>query len=113
MIGDLSTAAGVLRFCELKRAEVVRCFERLGCWDCNGEGQSPREAREALPPRLADAPDRREFLWMRLEHSAAGARVWAAEIKRDPARVEPWADATPTGEFNEHGNLVNTVEWRS
>jgi hypothetical protein len=32
---DLSTTAGVLRFCELRRAEMVRCFERLGRFEMN------------------------------------------------------------------------------
>lgn len=33
---DLATSAGVLRFCELRRAEMVRCFERLGRFEANG-----------------------------------------------------------------------------
>lgn len=33
---DLSTKAGVLRFCELRRAEMVGCFERLGRFESNG-----------------------------------------------------------------------------
>jgi hypothetical protein len=32
---DLSTPAGVLRFCELRRAEMVGCFERLGRFESN------------------------------------------------------------------------------
>lgn len=34
---DLSTQAGVLRFCESKRAEMVRCFERVGQFEENGQ----------------------------------------------------------------------------
>lgn len=34
---DLSTQAGVLRFCESKRAEMVRCFERVGRFEGNGQ----------------------------------------------------------------------------
>jgi hypothetical protein len=33
---DLATATGVLRFAELRRAEMVRCFERLGRFESNG-----------------------------------------------------------------------------
>ncbi len=33
---DLATAAGVLRFAELRRAEMVRCFERVGRFESNG-----------------------------------------------------------------------------
>lgn len=33
---DLSTKAGVLRFCELRRAEMVGCWQTLGCWEVNG-----------------------------------------------------------------------------
>jgi hypothetical protein len=36
MSDDLSTAAGVLRLCERRRAEMVRCFERLGRFESNG-----------------------------------------------------------------------------
>lgn len=34
---DLSTQAGALHFCESKRAEMVRCFERVGRFEENGE----------------------------------------------------------------------------
>lgn len=33
---DLSTRAGVLRFCELRRAEMVGCFHELGRYEVNG-----------------------------------------------------------------------------
>jgi hypothetical protein len=33
---DLSTAAGALRFCELRRAEMVACWHRLGRFEVNG-----------------------------------------------------------------------------
>lgn len=33
---NLETKQDVLRFCELRRAEMVRCFERLGRFECNG-----------------------------------------------------------------------------
>jgi hypothetical protein len=33
---DLATVTGVLRFCELRRAEMTRCFERLGRFESDG-----------------------------------------------------------------------------
>lgn len=33
---DLSTANGALRFCELRRAEMVSCWQRLGRYEANG-----------------------------------------------------------------------------
>src|SRR5690606_13516949 len=33
---DLSTKTGVLRFCELRRAEMVGCFATLGRYEANG-----------------------------------------------------------------------------
>lgn len=33
---NLETKEGVLRFCELRRREMVGCFERLGRYECNG-----------------------------------------------------------------------------
>jgi hypothetical protein len=33
---DLSTKAGVMRFCELRRAEMAADFNRVGRYECNG-----------------------------------------------------------------------------
>lgn len=198
---DLSTKAGVLRFCELGRAEMVGCFERLGRFEMNGysfgayvfathgikvpatpddrvdpsnwqtggklprvaadlcrlpkvitdlippeqhtqlfahvmrsysritkalgtlvmtemwhanmtpaDGQSPEEARAQLPDNLEHAPGRGEGLYMQLEHSATGRRVWWCEIKREPTRLGEW-------ELREmedaQGRLVNLADWQS
>lgn len=52
------------------------------------------DEREALPDRVRDWPDRREVLYLKLEHEAVGTVAWYAEIKRDGAvRVEEWRDA--------------------
>jgi hypothetical protein len=191
---DLSTEAGVLRFCELRRAEMVGCFERLGRFESNKfsfcgyvfathavevpadwadldgwktgaklariaaervrlpaklhgvvpEAQEtalfaittrrfakltraigvllmtemwhvPRKTRaerDSLPGRLQDykGPDRGEALYVQVEHTATGRRVWAAEIKRLPTRLGPWVDRTPD---DAEGRLVDLVEWRS
>lgn len=37
---DLSTKAGVLRFCELRRAEMVGCLRKLGRFESNGHSFS-------------------------------------------------------------------------
>lgn len=186
---DLSTSAGVLRFCELRRAEMVACFERLGRYESNGFAcgayvfathdllrpskaagiddwrtgkrlaaveaalcRLPSVLFDVLPPRqhttlfgntlrayakitraigslvmmemwsarakdrddlpddLSQVPGRMESLYMMVEHSAVGRRIWLAEIKRDPTRLEPWKDATPA---EAKGRLVDLTEWRS
>lgn len=189
---DLSTKAGVLRFCELRRAEMVRCFERLGRFEMNEfsfgayvfathaiaaptkPGASPDDwktgrkldhvtaetcrlpkvvfdmlprqkhtelfsytlrayakitratgtvfmtemwhatakERSELPADLEEAPDdvRMEALYMQLEHSATGRRVWVAEIKRNPTRLEPW-DERDYGDMS--GRMVDLSPWRS
>jgi hypothetical protein len=188
---DLSTPQGVLRFCEMRRAEMVRCFERIGRFEANGyafcayvfathEAKAPaeltpeawkpgpklarveptlcqlpdwvmdqfppevhtqilgktlgffakvtralgvvlmtemwmvslpnKEDRAALPESLEHAPGRREGLMMSLEHSATGRKMWFAEIKRNPTRLEPWEERTPE---DAEGRLLNLAEWRS
>jgi hypothetical protein len=193
---DLSTKAGVLRFCELRRAEMVGCFERLGRFESNRfafcgyvfathavkvppdpgdldgwttgaklgritaervrmpsvlHGLIPPEKetllfsmatrqfaklsrsvgslvmsemwhvqttsigeRQAMPERLADytGPGRREVLQVQVEHVATGRRVWQAEIRRDPTRLDPWRELELTS-TDSHGRLVDMAEWRS
>jgi hypothetical protein len=191
---DLSTKAGVLRFCALRRAEMVGCFERLGRFESNGfafcgyvfathavkvpsdpaelegwktgaklgrvtaervrmpaalHGVIPAEQetalfsmatrqfsklsrsigtlvmtetwvvttatldeRKALPKRLEDyeGSDRRECLYVQLEHAATGRHIWFAEIERNPTRLAQWEEKTFT---DSTGRLVNMAEWRS
>ena len=187
---DLSTTAGVLRFCQLRRNEMVECFHRLGRYESNGfacgayvfathnllrpsnaaagvdewrTGKklpaveaalcrlprvlfdvlpprqhttlfgdtlraygkitraigslvmmemwcAPGEKRDNLPTDLSEAPGRIEALYMMLEHSAVGRRIWVAEIKREPTRLEAWQDRTPA---EAKGRLVDLTEWRS
>lgn len=176
---DLMTREGALRFTELRRAEMVRCFERIGRFEANGYatcahvfvthevrppsdggadpdawstgprlataeavlvtvprvlsamipppqlgaifGETVRryatlgravgvvlmseqwwgktqtlEEREALPARVSEWSERREVLYVKLEHQRVGIRGWYAEIKRDtdpPARLDEWRDA--------------------
>lgn len=193
MRGDLSTAAGVLRFCEDKRAEMVRCFERVGRFEENGQSfcaylfathevkvaprprkpedwkTGPRlervsiipcrlpsddaverlgpgtqkdlfasvvnglgklsralgyvllsetwmktaeslEERQQWPASLEFAPGRREALFMNLEHTATGRKVWKAEILREPTRLLEWESMDWS---DVEGRFVNLVEWRS
>jgi hypothetical protein len=191
---DLSTKAGVLRFCELRRAEMVGCFERLGRFEMNGysfggyvfathdvnsdgwktgakldrvnaelcrmpkalidqippgrqtevfahvmreftkltraigtvvmtemwhvtmpgkPGKSAEEVRDELPDSLEHAPGRCEALYLQLEHGATGRRVWVAEIKRNPTRIEPWYEPYGPGETDMKGRLVDLAAWKS
>lgn len=189
-MSDLSSAHGILRFCEVRRTEMVRCFERLGRFEANGyafcayvfathEANIPvdrdprawkpgrkreqveavlcqlpawvlafppethtsilgqmlrlfakatratgavlmtemwlvtaasREERDAMPHSLEYANGRREGLMMSLEHSAIGRKMWFAEIKRNPTRLEPWEESTVD---DAEGRLVDLTEWRS
>lgn len=191
---DLSTKAGVLRFCELRRAEMVGCFRELGRFESNRfsfcgyvfathaikvppdpadldgwktgaklprvaaervrmpaalhgvipEAQETalfsvatrqfaklsravgalvmsemwslatesREERGRFPERLQDyeGPERRENLYMNLEHAATGRRTWYAEITREPTRLGPWVERPSS---DAEGRLIDLAEWRS
>jgi hypothetical protein len=47
-----------------------------------------------LPPgeQVKDQLDRREGLFVSLEHRKLGRRIWVAPILRNPTRLEPWAE---------------------
>lgn len=189
---DLSTAAGVLRFCEDKRAEMTRCFERVGRFEENGQAfcayvfathevKGPARAghvddwktgrklervslypcrlpsyglerfgpvtqknifaqainglgklsralgyvllsetwmataktldeRKEWPDNLEHAPGRREALFMSLEHTATGHKIWKAEILREPTRLLEWETVNLD---DAEGRFMNLVEWRS
>lgn len=56
---DLATKAGVLQLCERRRAEMVRCFERLGRFESNGNSFGAlalltHEVRRPADPRDLD-----------------------------------------------------------
>lgn len=201
---DLSTNAGVLRFCELRRAEMVGCLRKLGHFESNGhsftgyafmthavDGDVSRASEgldavfrtgrklsqvEAwplnLPPEddlpahfewkrrtrffgevirhfaragkaqgvlvfgeawfvyrdpatqdpdrpygwVQEQPDRREGLWMKLEHSSIGFRHWQCEIQRTGPLLEltPWIEASERGGVPDgKGRLTDLVDWRS
>lgn len=59
--------------------------------------------------------DRREALYMRLEHMAAGVHSWMREIQREPTRLMPWqhTDMTGTEYADAEGRLTGLVDWRS
>lgn len=187
----LLTVAGALHFCELRRAEMVRCFERLGRFEMNGfsvgahvfatrhvympnpldtetwrAGEKlpitlvetllmPRAALNVLtaesvgpfcaglirrycalsravgvvvmqemwwgrtasleeraqrPKRIADWDDRREVLYLRLDHQAAGTRAWQAEIHRNPTRLDEWRQREGVTNVGNFANLLDRKE---
>jgi len=83
------------------------------CWFARApkvEGQSPQEARAALPDRLEDYDGREEAMFLRLEHKVVGERFWRKRIDRNPTRLGPWEllDARSAG-----GRLVDTISFRN
>ncbi len=57
-----------------------------------------REASRAELPlqgQVKDQLDRREGVFVLLEHEKAGRRVWTAEISRDPLRLGDWLELPP------------------
>lgn len=196
---DVSTRAGVLRFCELRREEMARCFERVGRFEVEGmafcayvfathevdrrnplmgttgkklpapmahrcvmpafaaaaidarnhteafsvvvrslckltratgtvlmsemwlahvtapQGTPWQEARKGLPDSLEDYDARREGLYMHLEHSTTGVRVWFNEILTEGGvrRLKGWEEPYAEAAAGWEGRLVDLASWRS
>jgi hypothetical protein len=198
---DLTTKAGVLRFCEMRREEMARCFERIGRFEVEGMAfcayvfatrdidrrdvlrggtgtgkklpapkahravmpafaaaaidarnhteafgmvvrklckltratgtvlmsemwvghiSAPKdttweEARAARPASLEDWDDRREGLYMHLEHSATGVRVWFNEILTEGGvrRLKGWEEPYREEAAGWEGRLVDLASWRA
>lgn len=190
-VDRLHTVAGALHFCELRRAEMARCFERLGRFEMSGfsvgahvfatryvhmpnpldaetwrAGEKlpitlvetllmPRAALDFLtaetvgpfcaqrirrycalsravgvvvlnemwwgqtesleeralrPQRIADWDNRREVLYLKLEHQAAGVRAWRAEIHRNPTRLDEWRQFEGVTSVGNFANLLDRKE---
>lgn len=98
----------VRRYAELTRA--IGTLIMAETWYVHYEqdpakpAMTPGDARASFPDSLEDAEGRREMLMLSLEHPATGPRIWRAEIKRDPDRLEPWED---TGYKEWQGRLSN------
>lgn len=73
--------------------------------DDAAEGERIRAER---PARVeAWAPEqRREVIWVRLEHRLTGVRTWLAEIHRNPTRLGPWGEPKL---FGLEGHLVDII----
>ncbi len=70
-------------------------------------GETAEQVRARLPESLADADGREEGLFLRLEHKAAGVRMWTKRISRNPDRLE--ADWVPLDLPEGEGRLVDLV----
>lgn len=66
--------------------------------------------RAARPESLEDWDDRREGLYMSLEHPATGNQIWFNEIKRNPTRLMGWENKNMD---DSEGRFVGLVDWRS
>jgi hypothetical protein len=66
--------------------------------------------RAARPESVEDWDDRKEALYMALEHTAAGRCYWVAPITRNPTRLGAWQEQ----KFDDaEGRFVGLVEVRS
>jgi hypothetical protein len=83
-----------------------------------GQANLPKEAkredfeawRDARPASIEDWDDRREALYMALEHTATGRLFWSAPITRKPTRLGAWEEL----KFDDaEGRFVGLVEVRS
>jgi hypothetical protein len=62
-------------------------------WYLKSEGVTPPEGRW-FEGQVKDHPDRREGLFVSLEHKVAGTRHWFADIHRNPTRVDAFVEKT-------------------
>ncbi len=83
-------------------------------WAQMGKAGQTREdvdaERARRPASLEDWDDRREGLFMQLEHAATGQQIWFNEIKRNPTRLEGW-ESKPMDASE--GRFVGLVGWKS
>lgn len=76
-------------------------------------GQTKEEVmaeRAARPKSLEDWDDRREGLFMQLQHPATGNVAWFNEIKRNPTRLLGWEEKDLT---DSEGRFVDLIEKQS
>lgn len=72
--------------------------------------EDAKAERAKRPESLEDWDDRKEGLFMQLEHAATGNRIWFNEIKRSPTRLEGWQDEQID---DSEGRFVGLVGWQS
>lgn len=98
--------AGLIRrYCALSRAVGVVVMQEMW-W---GRTASLEE-RAQRPKRIADWDDRREVLYLRLDHQAVGARAWQAEIHRNPTRLDEWRQCEGVTNAGNFANLLDRKE---
>lgn len=80
--------------------EMVRATEAVGVlmmtemWQLEREPKPGETLDNVRGPEGSweNVPGRKEVLYVSLDHRATGYRVWTAEIRRDPTRLEPWVE---------------------
>lgn len=96
-VGENTTAqlSRVLRLF-VKRTHASAVILTMESWFmkmADPEGIGAHKQRAKLPKSLADAAGRQEALFMGLEKSDGSRRIWMAEIKRDPDKLEEWKES--------------------
>lgn len=102
--------------------KVIRAFAKAGKAQgvlVFGEAWFVYQSREEYEERpygwVEESPERREGLWMKLEHSAVGWRHWQCEITRAGPLIElsPWREWSEHGGVPDKSRLSNLVDWES
>lgn len=105
------------RYAELSRASGALIVQEMWTACVGGVEGDALEAAERPYGWVKADPNRMEALHMRLEHKALGVMQWAAFIRRNPNRVEPWhpsATIPPElAEVDARVKLGNVIRWRS
>jgi hypothetical protein len=100
----------VRQYTRLTRAIGTLVMSEIWTVRLEGDREQAKAARDALPRSLEDADNRRESLFMMLEHSATGQRQWWSAIKRNPTRLEPWTEAKMD---DAEGRLIGLSNYQS
>lgn len=73
-----------------KGTNAVGVVVMMEMWYLLSEGVTPPPEGRWFKGPVSEQPDRREGLFISLEHKVAGTRTWYADIERDPLRLGDW-----------------------
>jgi len=112
LIGETMPWQQITSFFGRTAREYARATRATGvlfmteAWRVEAEGDVPPDRPYGW---VEKQPNRKEALMMMLEHPQHGRQMWAADILREPTRLEPWREY---GGTLTAGRLANMMGWQ-
>ena len=103
-------------YAELGRADGVLVLSEQWWGHVESDDEAEvRRLRAERPARIEAWPSeqRREVIWVRLEHRLTGVRTWLAEIHRNPTRLGPWGEPKLVGLEGHFVEIIPREVWAS